>query len=83
MDIIRIRKILNIVFLIGAVASILCYYSIEDRHIFIYVCSASIFVKLVEFLLRFLCSTIKESHQEYRQYHQTGESGLQETYTDE
>ena len=54
MDIIQIRKILNIVFLIGALASILCYYTVEDRHVFIYVCSASIFVKLVEFLLRFL-----------------------------
>ena len=54
MDIIQIRKILNIVFLIGAIASICCYYAVEDRHVFIYVCSASIFVKLVEFLLRFL-----------------------------
>ncbi|MBQ4521158.1 MAG: hypothetical protein II999_11230 [Bacteroidaceae bacterium] len=50
----RIRTILNIVFIIGAIASVICYYGVEDRHVFLYVCSASIFVKLVEFLLRFL-----------------------------
>lgn len=53
MDIYKIRTILNIVFIIGAIASVACYYGVEDRHVFIYVCSASIFVKLVEFLLRF------------------------------
>ncbi len=54
MDTYKIRSILNIVFIIGAIASVICYYAVEDRHVFIYVCSASIFVKLVEFLLRFL-----------------------------
>lgn len=54
MNVYKIRTILNIVFLIGAVASIICYFAVEDRHVFIYVCSASIFVKLVEFMLRFL-----------------------------
>ena len=54
MNVYRIRTILNLVFLIGAIASIICYYGVEDRHVFFYVCSASIFVKLVEFLLRFL-----------------------------
>ena len=49
-----IRSILNIVFIIGAIASVICYYAVEDRHVFIYVCSAAIFVKLAEFLLRFL-----------------------------
>ncbi|MBQ8866546.1 MAG: hypothetical protein IJ013_02330 [Bacteroidaceae bacterium] len=54
MDTYRIRTILNIVFLIGAVASIICYFAVDDWHVFFYVCSASLFVKLVEFLLRFL-----------------------------
>ena len=54
MDTYKIRTILNIVFIIGAIASVACYYGVENRHVFIYVCSASIFVKLVEFLLRFL-----------------------------
>lgn len=54
MDTYRIRTILNIVFLIGAVASIICYFAVEDFHVFLYVCSAAIFVKLTEFLLRFL-----------------------------
>lgn len=54
MNVYKIRTILNIVFIIGAIASVVCYYAVEDRHVFIYVCSASIFVKLVEFMLRFL-----------------------------
>lgn len=54
MDTYRIRTILNIVFLIGAATSVICYYAVEDYHVFLYVCLASIFVKLVEFLLRFL-----------------------------
>lgn len=54
MDTYRIRTILNIVFLVGAIASVICYFAVEDHHVFIYVCSASLFVKLAEFLLRFL-----------------------------
>lgn len=54
MDTNRIRAILNIVFMIGAVASVICYYTVDDWYVFLYVCSAAIFVKLVEFLLRFL-----------------------------
>ncbi len=54
MNVYKIRSILNIVFIIGAIASVICYYTVDDWHVFIYVCSASIFVKLVEFLLRFL-----------------------------
>ena len=54
MNVYKIRSILNIVFIIGAIASVICYYGVEDRHVFLYVCSASIFVKLVEVFLRFL-----------------------------
>lgn len=54
MNVYKIRNILNIVFIIGAIASVICYYTVDDYHVFIYVCSAAIFVKLAEFLLRFL-----------------------------
>lgn len=51
----RIRNILNILFLIGAVASIALYFSSgEDRSLFFYVCGASLFLKMIEFVLRFL-----------------------------
>lgn len=50
-----IRSILNIAFIVLAVASIITYFVVEDFITFIYVCSAAIFVKLCEFFLRFMC----------------------------
>lgn len=50
----QVRNILNIVFVIGAIASLITYYTVDDRLIFLYVCSASIFVKLIEYIVRFL-----------------------------
>lgn len=50
----QIRNILNILFLIGAIASVIVYYTVEDRHIFIYVCCTAIFIKMIEFILRFM-----------------------------
>lgn len=49
-----IRNVLNIVFLILAIAAVFTYF-ICDFKIFIYVCAAAIFVKLAEFFLRFMC----------------------------
>lgn len=50
----KIRAILNIVFLILAVASFVTYFvARDDFKLFIYVCSAAIFVKLMEFFIRF------------------------------
>ena len=50
-----IRTVLNIIFLILAVASVITYFVVEDFKTFIYVCAAAIFVKLSEFFLRFMC----------------------------
>ncbi|MBQ8360867.1 MAG: hypothetical protein IJX44_02845 [Bacteroidaceae bacterium] len=50
----QIRNILNIVFIIGAIASVITYYTVDDRLIFIYVSAASIFVKGIEYIVRFL-----------------------------
>jgi len=51
----KIRNILNILFMIGAVASIILYFSLgNDKSIFFYVCGASLFLKMMEFVLRFL-----------------------------
>ena len=50
----KIRDVLNILFLILALASIIVYIvARDDFKLFIYVCGAAIFVKLMEFFIRF------------------------------
>ena len=50
----KIRNVLNILFLILALASIIVYIvARDDFKLFIYVCGAAIFVKLMEFFLLF------------------------------
>ncbi|WP_204352739.1 hypothetical protein [Bacteroides ilei] len=54
MDIDRIRAVLNVIFMIGAVASFILYFALgDDKTIFFYVCGASLFVKMMEFVFRF------------------------------
>ncbi len=53
MDPDKIRNILNILFLLGALASIIVYFAIEDKKVFLVVCSTAIFFKLMEFFIRF------------------------------
>ena len=48
-----IRSILNIVFMVLAVASIILYFT-SNFTVFIYVCGAAIAVKLIEFFVRFM-----------------------------
>ena len=50
-----IRTILNMVFIVLAIASVITYFVVEDFKTFIYVCGAVIFCKLCEFFLRFMC----------------------------
>ena len=50
----KIRNVLNILFMILAVAAIITYFvAKDDFKMFIYVCGATIFVKLMEFFIRF------------------------------
>lgn len=50
----KIRSVLNILFLILALASIIIYFvARDDFKLFIYVCGAAIFVKIMEFFIRF------------------------------
>ena len=50
----KIGNVLNILFLILALASIIVYIvARDDFKLFIYVCGAAIFVKLMEFFIRF------------------------------
>lgn len=47
----KIRNVLNILFMILALAAIVTYFvAKDDFKVFIYVCGAAIFVKLMEFL---------------------------------
>lgn len=54
MNISQIRNILNILFMILAVAAVITYFAASDFKVFIYVCAAAIFLKLIEIFLRFM-----------------------------
>lgn len=50
----RIRAVLNVLFMIGAIASFILYFSLgEDKTVFFYVCGVSLFLKMMEFIFRF------------------------------
>ena len=50
----KIRNVLNILFMILALAAIITYFvPKDDSKVFLYVCGAAIFVKLMEFFIRF------------------------------
>lgn len=49
----KIRNVLNVLFLILALAAIILYFAADDFKIFMYVCGAAIFTKLMEFFIRF------------------------------
>ena len=50
----KIRNVLNILFMILAVAAIITYFvAKDDFKMFIYVCGAAIFGKLMEFFIRY------------------------------
>ena len=49
------RKVLNWVFMLGAIAAVIIYFAMpEDRTLFFCVGSSAIVLKLIEFLLRFM-----------------------------
>jgi hypothetical protein len=39
--------------MIGTLASIIVYFAADDKKVFLYVCSVALFVKLMEFFIRF------------------------------
>ncbi|KAA6338194.1 hypothetical protein EZS27_013789 [termite gut metagenome] len=49
----KIRSILNILFLIATLVAVIVYFAVDDKKIFLYVGCAAVFVKLVEFFIRF------------------------------
>ena len=54
MDTDRIRAVLNVLFMIGVLISFILYFALgEDKTVFFYVCGASLFLKMMEFVFRF------------------------------
>ena len=54
MDTDRIRAVLNVLFMIGALISFILYFALGgDKTVFFYVCGASLFLKMMEFVFRF------------------------------
>ncbi len=49
----QIRNVLNIVFMLGAAASVVLFFTDADQTVFFYVCTMSIIIKMVEYVLRF------------------------------
>lgn len=54
MDIDKLRNILNSIFLIGALASLIVYFAVDDKKVFFYVCGITLLCKLIEFVIRFI-----------------------------
>ena len=50
----KIRNILNILFMIGAVVTILLYITVESREPFFYAGLVSLTLKVAEYILRFI-----------------------------
>lgn len=48
----KIRNVLNMIFLVLAVVSVILYFTVDFK-VFMYVCGAAIFAKLMEFFIRF------------------------------
>ncbi len=49
----KIRDVLNVLFMVGALASIATFFISDDRMLFFYVCTVTLALKFVEFILRF------------------------------
>ncbi|MBQ7553145.1 MAG: hypothetical protein IJT46_02145 [Bacteroidaceae bacterium] len=52
MDLDKIRSYLNMIFIVLAIASVILYF-VADYRTFIYVCGTAIFLKVMEFIIRF------------------------------
>jgi len=53
MDVNKTRSLLNMLFLVGVLISMILYFTVDDKKVFLYVCGATLFVKVVEFIIRF------------------------------
>lgn len=47
-------SILTVLFMLMAVAAVICYFAVDDRKVFLYCGGAAICFRLVQYLLRFI-----------------------------
>lgn len=54
MNIDKIRNILNMLFMLLALAAVVAYFAVKDNQLlFLYICGAAIVFKIVELFIRF------------------------------
>lgn len=49
-----LRQTLNLLFMISFVVAVIIFFVNRDSNLYIYVCGAAVFFKLVEFILRYV-----------------------------
>jgi len=61
MNLDKIRSILNILFMIGAVSTIIIYFTVEDPMVMFIVCCFTLLVKFIEYALRFTQNSLNNN----------------------
>ena len=57
----KIRLILNILFMIGTLSTIIIYFTVEEKMVMFIVCCFTIFVKFIEYALRITQNSLKKN----------------------
>lgn len=50
----NVNKILTLVFLILAIAAVICYFFVEDKTVFWYCGGAAVCIRLTQYVMKFL-----------------------------
>jgi len=61
MNLDKIRSILNILFMIGAVSTIVIYFTVENQMVMFIVCCFTLLVKFIEYALRFTQNSLNNN----------------------
>ncbi len=57
MNVKRIRDVLNALFMLGTLATVIIYFAVDDWLLFAYVGMATMAIKFIEFTIRFTIRT--------------------------
>ena len=50
----KLDKILTIIFMVLAIAAVVCYFAVDDKTVFLYCGGAAICLRLVQYFMRFV-----------------------------
>ena len=50
----KLDKILTIIFMVLAIAAVVCYFAVDDRTVFLYCGGAAIVLRLAQYVVRFI-----------------------------